>query len=56
MNSQRTNWTVIEAREFGENLCEKTATGWAAAQLKDETSKIAVEYMQEFQLVISQKR
>ena len=35
----------MEAREFGEKLCEKTATDWAAAQLKDETSKIAVEYI-----------
>ena len=35
----------MEAREFGETLCEKTATDWAAAQLKDETSKIAVEYI-----------
>ena len=35
----------MEAREFGEELCEKTTTDWAAAQLKDETSKIAVEYI-----------
>ena len=35
----------MEAREFGEKTCEKTATDWAAAQLKDETSKIAVEYI-----------
>ena len=35
----------MEAREFGEKLCEKTATDWAAAQLKDETSKIAIEYI-----------
>ena len=35
----------MEAREFGEKLCEKTATDWAAAQLKDETSKIAAEYI-----------
>ena len=35
----------MEAREFGEKLREKTATDWAAAQLKDETSKIAVEYI-----------
>ena len=32
----------MEARQFGEKLCEKKATDWAAAQLKDETSKIAV--------------
>ena len=35
----------MEAREFGAKLCEKTATDWAAAQLEDETSKIAVEYI-----------
>ena len=35
----------MEAREFGEKLREKTATDWAAAQLKDETSKIGVEYI-----------
>ena len=35
----------MEAREFGEKLCEKTATDWAAAQLKDETSKIAADYI-----------
>ena len=35
----------MEAHEFGEKLCEKTATDWAAAQLKDETSKIAVKYI-----------
>ena len=35
----------MEARKFGEKLCEKTANDWAAALLKDETSKIAVEYM-----------
>ena len=35
----------MEAREFGEKLCEKTATHWAAAQLNDETSKIAVKYI-----------
>ena len=35
----------MEARKFGEKLCEKTANDWAAAQLKDETSKIAVEYI-----------
>ena len=35
----------LEAREFGGKLCEKSATDWAATQLKDETSKIAVEYI-----------
>ena len=35
----------MEARKFGEKLCEKTANDWAAAQLKDETSKIAAEYI-----------
>ena len=35
----------MDAREFGEKLCEKTATDWAAAQLKDETSKIAADYI-----------
>ena len=35
----------MEAREFGGRLSEKTATDWAAAQLKDDTSKIAVEYI-----------
>ena len=35
----------MEDREFGEKLCEKTATDWAATQLKYETSKIAVEYI-----------
>ena len=35
----------MEAREFGEKLCENTATDRAAAQLKDETSKISVEYI-----------
>ena len=35
----------MKAREFGEKLCEKTATHWAAAQLNDETSKIAVKYI-----------
>ena len=35
----------VESREFGEKLCEKTAADWATAQLKDETSKIAVEYI-----------
>ena len=34
------------AREFGEILCEKTATsGWQQLSFKDETSKIAVEYI-----------
>ena len=33
----------MEAREFGEKLCDKNATDWAAAQLEDETSRIAVE-------------
>ena len=35
----------MEAREFGETLCEKTVTDWAAAQLKDETLKNAVEHI-----------
>ena len=35
----------MEAREFGERLCEKTARDWAAAQLKNETSRIAVEFI-----------
>ena len=35
----------MEAREFGQKLCEKTETDWAAAQIKDETSKTAIEYI-----------
>ena len=35
----------MEAREFIEKLCEETATDWAAAQLKDEASKVTVEYI-----------
>ena len=35
----------MEAHAFGEKLCEKTVIDWTAAQLKDETSKIAVEYI-----------
>ena len=32
----------IEAREFGEKLCEKTASEWAEAQMKDESARIAI--------------
>ena len=38
-------WNSMEAREFGQKLCEKTETDWAAAQIKDETSKTAIEYI-----------
>lgn len=30
------------ARFFGEKLCEKTASDWSAAQLKDDTTKTVV--------------
>ena len=33
----------MEARKFGERLCEKTASDWSAAQLNDETARVAVE-------------
>ena len=33
----------MEARKFGERLCEKTASDWSAAQLDDETARAAVE-------------
>ena len=32
----------LEAREFGEKKCEKTAKDWAIAQRKDETSSIVI--------------
>ena len=34
----------IEAREFGEKLCEKTASEWAEAQMKDESARTAIEF------------
>ena len=35
----------IAAREFGEKLCEKTASEWAEAQMKDESARIAIEFL-----------
>ena len=35
----------IEAREFGEKWCEKTASEWAEAQMKDESARIAIEFL-----------
>ena len=35
----------IEAREFGEKLCEKTASEWAEAQMKDESARITIEFL-----------
>lgn len=35
----------MAAREFGERLCERTASDWPAAQLEDGTSRSAVEFI-----------
>ena len=35
----------LEAREFGEKLCEKTAKDWAIAQQRKETSSIVIEIL-----------
>ena len=35
----------IEAREFIEKLCEKTASEWAEAQMKDESARIGIEFL-----------
>ena len=34
-----------EARQFGEKLCERSASDWSAAQLKDETARIAIQFI-----------
>ena len=35
----------MEARQFGERLCEKSASDWSSLQLKDDTAKIAVDFI-----------
>lgn len=35
----------MEAREFGERLCEGTASDWSAAKLKDDTARTAVDFI-----------
>lgn len=35
----------MATREFGERLCERTASDWPAAQLEDGTSRSAVEFI-----------
>ena len=35
----------MEARQFGERLCEKSASDWSSLQIKDDTAKIAVDFI-----------
>ncbi|CAB1111520.1 unnamed protein product [Ectocarpus sp. CCAP 1310/34] len=41
--SQLEGWNSKEAKEFGERLCEKTASDWVEAQYKDLTAKAALQ-------------